>query len=227
MRVVAMPHFESDPATAGSLPVLSVGWVLKALLAGLPGGILGSARLYQTLNAIYLAPAPTHGFPRTLTCFGGLSPVTSSRVHLIALAITALTSEMQCALICAVFGLLTELAREPVAIQEPQLQGPGTAIRADPVALPTVDGLARVIGPLLLGIEGRAAQDGAGARARARDAAPGALCMTDVEQEIEEQRVAELLLQNWTNVSRLLRRWARSGYSGRTTPSLSGEKSEL
>lgn len=231
-----MPHFE-DLATPGSLPVLSVGWVLKALLAGLPGGILGSARLYQTLSAIYFAPAPTQTLPRTRTCIGGLSPTASARVQLMALAITALASEMQSALICAVFGLLTELAREPEARQEPQPQEPGTGVRTLPTPLavadqPSLDTLARVFGPLLLGIERRAAaaQDGAHACPRARplardanaNATPDSPSTQDVEQEIEEQRVAELLLQNWANVSRQLRRWARSGWplTRSATPSL-------
>lgn len=171
MRVIALPQWEMD-AQPGL--VLSVGWTLKALLAGLAGGILGSARLYAALKAIYFAET--------------LPP---ARVRLITLAIVALTSEMQCALICAVFGLLTGLLQEPESSQDHEQTG--NSLR--PVAsLTDSDRLARVFGPLLIGMKDgdRAAQ-------------------LKVEQEVEEQRVAGLLLEHWGGVSRQLREWA-TGY---------------
>lgn len=208
MRVIAMPYLETRSAGKEAAPVLSVCWVLKKLLAGLPGGTLGSTHLYQTLKAIYLAPAPEGPLPHMQNSLAALSPKTSARVQLIALAITAQTSEMQCALICAVFGLLTGLVHETertVEHMERQRQA-GTSIPEDTVAsLPTVDGLARVFGPLLLGADGRARGTGAGM----------VLQSEDVEQEVEEQRVAELLILNWRNVSRQLKLWARYGYPAR------------
>ncbi|KAJ5101878.1 hypothetical protein NUU61_004100 [Penicillium alfredii] len=189
MRVIAIPHFQGD-STADSAPVLSVGWVLKALLAGLPGGILGSVRLYQTLKGIYLAHFPDNSFPRPPACLAGLSPPTAARVQLIALAITALASEMQCALICAVFGLLMGLLQETERLMESQ-QPSGSRARPLVAGIPSIDGLGRVFGPLLLGTEGQEVREG--------------VPQSKVEREIEEQRVAELLLENWRNVSRQLR----------------------
>lgn len=146
MRVVAMPRWEGK-ADPGKEPVLSAGWVLKALLAGLPNGILGSVRLYQILDAIYRA-----------------APVKPTQARLITLVIVALTSEMQRELICAVFGLLTGLLQkaENLASQD---EYSGNAVRPVAEGLMNADGLARVFGPLLLGSEGgtqnrdRSAQD--------------------------------------------------------------------
>lgn len=167
MRVIAMPHWEKD-AEAGV--VLSVGWTLKALLAGLPGGILASARLYETLKAVYFAETPI-----------------PARIRFITLAIVALTSEMQCALICAVFGLLTGLLQQ-------ESTPSGNALR--PVAsLTDADRLARVVGPLLMGTR----NDGGSAAVQDK-----------VEREVEEQRVAGLLLEHWPRVSRQLREWSGS-----------------
>lgn len=164
MRVIAMPHCETDEPAA---TVLSVGWTFKALLAGLPDGILGSVRLYETLKAIYYVETPN-----------------LIRVRFIALAIVALTSEMQCALICAVCGLLTSLLE-----QEPP--GSGTAVRRV-ASMTEADRLARVLGPLLLGTR----KDGDSAAEQNK-----------VEQEVEEQRVAGMLLELWRGVSPQLREW--------------------
>lgn len=170
MRVIAMPHLESESNT----PVLSVGWVFKQLLAGLPGGILGSPRLYQVLSAIYLA-----------------NPSDPALTRLITLAIMALTSEMQCALICAVFGLFTSLLQEAEVHQLQQTSSHQSGTSGRPVANTlNPDGLARVFGPVLI-----SGHD----RERATQ--------HDVEQEVEEQRVVGLLLANWRSVSRQLRDW--------------------
>ncbi|KAJ5946790.1 hypothetical protein N7454_003629 [Penicillium verhagenii] len=170
-RVVTIPHTQSDPNTT----VLSVGWVFKEILAGLPTGILGSVRLFQVLYSIYLA----------------------SRAHpdcmrLITLAIMALTGEMQCALICAAFGLFTSLLPKTDHVEEePSDPHPGTWVR--PVARQNrVDGLARVFGPMLIGKVDR-------------DRAAHGL----VEQEVQEQRVVGLLLDHWRNVSRQLREFTK------------------
>jgi len=168
MRVIAMPHCETD---AQPSVVLSVGWVLKALLEGLTGGILGSTRLYDTLRAIYFSETPA-----------------PARVRLITLAIIALTSEMQSALICAIFGLLTGMLQDIQRLERRELSG--NMLR--PVASVTAtDKLARVFGPLLVGAVDRdiVGQD-------------------KVEREVEEQRVAGLLLEHWHGINRKLREWA-------------------
>jgi hypothetical protein len=180
MRIVSMPSLTQDSA-----PVLSVAWTLKALLAGLRYGILGSVRLYQTLSHINLATIPPHvDHLHVPDCLGKLEPRTALRVQLIALAVIALTDEMERELICAVFGLLTSLTRVPGA-------KPGNEVREVAVEL----GLERVFGPLLLGTRGQEHRDG--------------VPVHMVEQEIEEQRVAKLLIDHWYYVNRQLREWAK------------------
>lgn len=164
MRVIAMPPWEKE-TEAGT--VLSVAWTLKALLDGLPGGVLGSTRLWEILKAIY--------FTETAVV---------DRVKFIALAMIALVSETQCALICAVFGLLSGLVRQGSTLSGTTLQ---------PVASPMdADRLARVFGPLMLErqTEGESSEE------------------IQVEQEVSDQRVAALLLEHWRSVSRQLRDWS-------------------
>ncbi|KAJ6006012.1 hypothetical protein N7451_003956 [Penicillium sp. IBT 35674x] len=176
-RVVALPHVESESNAAA---VLSVGWVFKEILAGFPGGILGSVRLFQVLYSIYLA-CPAH----------------TGCIQLIALAIMALTGEMQCALICAVFGLLASLLQKTENMEEEPSTHPGNLVR--PVASPLqCDELVRVFGPLLIGglDRDRAAQ-------------------RSVEQEVEEQRVVGLLIGQWRGVSRQLREWKGDSRTGK------------
>lgn len=166
-----MPNLEQE---SDATRVLSVGWVFKELLAGLPGGILGSTCLYKILSVISLAP-----------------PVNPNCARLITLAIIALTSEMQCALICAVFGFFTSLLQEAEVSRFSQLreERTGSGMAARPVASTlSTDALARVFGPLLIG-------------GHDRDRAT----QVTVEQEVEEQRVVGLLLANWRNISRQLR----------------------
>ncbi|KAI2707133.1 hypothetical protein CBS147317_638 [Penicillium roqueforti] len=186
MRVVAMPQLREDSA-----PVLSVAWALRAVLAGLPNGILGSVRLYRILRAMYYhwTPNPSH-LLRVPDCISEASPTTAARVQLICLALIALAPEMQLDLICAVFGLLSLLVNV-----ETDAQDPGMELR-DPVASPNFHELARVFGPLLLGARGQANDEGISA----------------VEREIEEQRVAGLLLNNWHFIHRQLQHWTKERY---------------
>ncbi|KAJ6071526.1 hypothetical protein N7499_009540 [Penicillium canescens] len=183
MRVVAMPQLTQDSA-----PALSVAWTLKALLAGLHYGILGSVRLYHTLSDINLASIPQHADNLHVPdCLEGLDPRIALRVQLIALAVIALTDDMQRELICAVFGLLTRLTRV-------EIPPPGTDVRTVAVD----HGLERVFGPLLLGTRGQENRDG--------------VPVHMVEQEIEEQRVAGLLIDHWYFVNLQLREWAKGDY---------------
>ncbi|KAJ5496651.1 Rho GTPase activation protein [Penicillium fimorum] len=182
MRVVAMPPLRKDSA-----PVLSVAWALKAVLAGLPNGILGSVRLYQVFRAMYYHSIPNQCYHlRVPDCISEASPTTAARVQLMCLAVIALATEMQRDLICAVFGLLSLLV--PAETQEQ----PGMELR-DPVASLNFHELARVFGPLLLG--SRQDRDG-----------------TEVAQEIDDQHVAGLMLNNWHFVHRQLRHWTSGRY---------------
>ncbi|KAJ5782413.1 hypothetical protein N7457_004187 [Penicillium paradoxum] len=193
MRVVAMPTLSEDAA-----PVLSVAWALKALLAGLPNGILGSVRLYQIFRAMYFHSIPNQShLLRVPDCISEASPTTAARVQLICLALIALATEMQRDLICAVFGLLSLLVHESEGQVEGQVQGQESGMELrEPLSNPNFHDLARAFGPLLLGSRGQENQDGTG----------------KVEQEINDQRVAGLLLNNWHFVHRQLRHWTSGRY---------------
>ncbi|KAH8705392.1 hypothetical protein BGW36DRAFT_435214 [Talaromyces proteolyticus] len=95
--------------------VLPVAWVFKYVLAGIPGGILGSPRLYLTLVDITYKPFPDEANLHVTGIYGlyGGTPATSwTRNRAISLAILALTDDLQLDLICAVFGLCTLLDYE-------------------------------------------------------------------------------------------------------------------
>ncbi|CAI7585188.1 unnamed protein product [Penicillium glandicola] len=189
MRVVAMPEVHENSA-----PVLSVAWALKAVLAGLPNGILGSVRLYQALRAMYYQSIPNQSHLRVPDCLPGASPTTAARVQLMCLALIALAPEMQRDLICAVFGLLSLLVNPGTKDQDP-----GMELR-EPVASPNFHELVRAFGPLLLGPRGQDNQDGASGAS------------SEVEREIDDQRVAGLLLNNWRYMHRQLQHWAGARY---------------
>lgn len=185
MRVIAMPESEVE---ATPRRALIVAWTLKALLEGLPGGILGSTRLYEALRSIYFSETDT-----------------SPRVRLISLAIIALTSEMQCALICAIFGLLTGILQDLEHLEQQELSG--NAFR--PVASVTdADQLARVFGPLLVGTSDGDSRQGKVDKGDMGDMGDKLNKVDKVEREVEEQRVAGLLLKHWCGVSRKMREWA-------------------
>lgn len=173
MRVIAMPTLEdSDPTM-----VLSVGWVLKALLAGLPHGILGSVRLYRALAGIFRSD-----LERAL------------RVRLATLAIVALTSEMQCALICAVFALLAVLfpVQRPISPASPEPEhADGNPVRPVAHSMSTERAL-MIFGPLLLGTSPD------------RDKTSEA----DVHLDSDEILVIGLVWTYWRDISRQLRAWA-------------------
>ncbi|KAJ5558337.1 hypothetical protein N7535_008550 [Penicillium sp. DV-2018c] len=195
MRLVAMPTLSGGTDAA---PVLSVAWTLKALLAGLPNGILGSVRLYQVFDAMYhhSVPNPMHPL-RVPACIAEATPTTAARVQLMCLALIALVPEMQRDLICSVFGLLALMVQD----HNLQDQQPGMELREhnDPVAHPNFHELARAFGPLLLGVRGRQNRESKDASAQ-------------VLQEVEEQRVAGLMLNNWHYVHRQLQHWTKVRY---------------
>ncbi|KNG80289.1 hypothetical protein ANOM_011292 [Aspergillus nomiae NRRL 13137] len=103
--------FDHGASRKFSSQVLSVGWVFKALLAGLPGGILGSARLYRVLVSICYGRIAESN-ERNGDGGGGLSPPGHTKLQAIGLAVLALTTPMQLNLICAFFGLCAMLQYE-------------------------------------------------------------------------------------------------------------------
>lgn len=135
------------PLTHAHLPI-DIGCLFKRLLQGLPGGILGSMGLFKALRRINSEPFPEHmcwhtdpdSWSKKNKDLGTLrseplpamlcldcrrdNSYAPEKVKLIALAISAVPSNMRLHLICAVFGL---------------------AAHIDQVTLP------RFLGPLLLG----------------------------------------------------------------------------
>ncbi|KAI1746238.1 hypothetical protein F4680DRAFT_442509 [Xylaria scruposa] len=111
----------------------------KRLLAGLPGGILGSLSLFDALVAIHSQLQGDPEWHRTKE--------SKLRARLIALAIGTVKSQYQRELICAVFGLLCLVGR--VAKNAPREDENGRP-------LPTGDlmgynALGIIFGPLLIG----------------------------------------------------------------------------
>ncbi|KAI1347943.1 hypothetical protein F5Y01DRAFT_329006 [Xylaria sp. FL0043] len=111
----------------------------KRLLAGLPGGILGSLSLFDALVAIHTQLQGDAELHRTKE--------SKLRARLIALAIGTVKSQYQRELICAVFGLLCLVGR--IAENAPREDESGHP-------LPTTDlmgynALGIVFGPLLIG----------------------------------------------------------------------------
>lgn len=171
---------ESEEFLRGRFHVLSVACVFKQLLAGLPGGILGSRPLYW--NLVNLSQPPW-------TELGGSHADRTgetARQRAIALAITALTSDMQLDLICAVFGLCAILLDEAERTIEYHRRKNIPTIGLSGVL--DADRLSYVFGPLLLG----------------SDVAMAAKEMQE-DVELEAIRVAKMMITNWRGVSRQLR----------------------
>ncbi|KAL1853403.1 hypothetical protein Plec18170_005400 [Paecilomyces lecythidis] len=175
----------------GGFHVHSVGCVFKQLLAGLPGGILGSTDLYRTLVDIFERRFFDAEVDSSESRLGGISSAASMRIKVITLAILALTTEMQLALICAVFGLCTLLLHETERLVEIEKQMNKPCAGANLAGLLDLEHLARVFGPLLTSASTSVGHDP----------------FVDLEREIQGERVAVMLIENWRSVSRQLRVW--------------------
>ena len=119
--------------------VNDVAHLYKALLAGLPGGILGSPAVFQALYSIqsFLHPDPN------------LDPRIARKIRprMIALAIATLNLHFRITLICAVFGLLRCVALSTYEmIEESKIARPAEAF-----TYLKEDSLGVIFGPLLLG----------------------------------------------------------------------------
>ncbi|KAL4994351.1 hypothetical protein BDV10DRAFT_203841 [Aspergillus recurvatus] len=216
MRSSKMPEFLDDVSAADEAQnthVLSVAFAFRALLAGLPGGILGSVQLWRVLVNIYHGRISPQSVQRTGSCLAGLSAEDYAKVRAISLAIVALTSSMQLNLICGVFGLCSLLLHETERMLEIERRqrraNRRIASGADKLSL---ERFAVTLGPLLIETRGQGDD-------------PGTFLGPD---EIESQRVVTLLIGNWRSISRLLRIWERRGLEGRAqaqaqAPATSGE----
>ncbi|RMJ21718.1 hypothetical protein PHISP_07412 [Aspergillus sp. HF37] len=167
--------------------------VFKALLGGLPGGILGSRALYRALVEVYYAQSSEGDLRWMDGCLGAASVMDSAKVAAMAQAMAALTGGMRLELICGVFGecalLLyeTEMMRATAEQQQGQGGGVGNSFLSGRM---TLDRLARVFGPLLL------------AKTQTEDSGDS---YGQVEREIEQERVASMVIGQWRHVSRQLR----------------------
>ncbi|KAF7170405.1 hypothetical protein CNMCM5623_002879 [Aspergillus felis] len=205
-----------------STHILSVGWVFKCLLAGLPGGILGSKHLYSALLDIYIKTSsledklnsPDQKLKRTRSCLGGLTQARYTRIKAIGLAILALAGPMQLELMCAVFGLCAFYVHETRRIVEYERHGYKTGVgKLEFVTRSQIlEGLGQVFGPLLT------------------DQGPeeGAYGLETLRiLEMNRTYVAMMLIANWRVVSRQLRVWEDQVHvPERLTISWSSEGSE-
>lgn len=116
-----------------------VASAFKRMLYVLPGGILGSLPLFDTLVTIHSRFRSEPEFPRTKH--------TMVRARLIALAIVTINSSARRDLICAVFGLLNLIGR--VAEVAPREDEDGKPLPTG--ELMGYNGLGIVFGPLLVG----------------------------------------------------------------------------
>lgn len=180
--------------------VQAVACVFKSLLAGLPGGVLGSVTLYNALVGISRRPFSESEFNDGKSYLGGLTPASSAKVHAITLAVLAMTSEMQLELICAVFGLCTVLLYETKRVTEFQrLAGSTQNHRPVPLSgLLDLNRLSHFFGPVLIDPENELQASSTGSAKKA-----------------ECETVTRMLIENWRNVSRLLKVWAALGYPAR------------
>lgn len=126
---------------SGNLPihitytVQDVASTFKKFLSNLPGGILGSIKVFETFVAI-------HSQVRSDTEYRH-----STRAQLIALAVGTVESHLRRELICAVFGLLSFLGSAGENAPDAAKDGNATP----PSNLMSYEALGIVFGPLLVG----------------------------------------------------------------------------
>ncbi|EGE81012.1 hypothetical protein RJZ56_001205 [Blastomyces dermatitidis] len=97
-----------------------VSTVFKHLLCGIPGGILGSVYLGKVLRQIQQHEFKTFSVikdPHRREYRPDLPLPKAAKIRLIALALAALTSDMQLDFICAIFGLLAFTADENAKVR--------------------------------------------------------------------------------------------------------------
>ncbi|KAL4943598.1 hypothetical protein BDV06DRAFT_221054 [Aspergillus oleicola] len=206
MRSSRMPKFldnasEADMETHTS-QVLGTAFTFRALLEGLPGGILGSMQLYRVLVNICHGRVSSRSVQQTGSCLAGLTAEDYAKVRAIGLAMLALTTSMQLNLMCGVFGLCSLLLHETRRMSELERRQPRRSNRRPSVnntGRLSLDRLAATLGPLLAETDQGDSPDTYHA----------------IQEEIESQRVATLLIENWRSVSRQLRIWERRGLEGR------------
>ena len=118
----------------------------KKVLNGLPGGLLGSVELFNSLRAIFLNEKlePLYNTSQ--------AEATSQRARLIALAVSSLHSPFRTSLIQAVLGLFAYLGQEAEkARQTSSVGGNGNLTKKELSELMGFQSLGVCLGPLLIG----------------------------------------------------------------------------
>ncbi|EEP80185.1 predicted protein [Uncinocarpus reesii 1704] len=122
MRPTDLPLEQINAHGRGSNDYMHViSTVLKHFFAEIPGGILGSMRLYHALERISandFSPINSRHDPGQKDYLPDIPTSLAARVRMIVLAIIALTTDAQLELICAIFGLLAVTADESYVLRE-------------------------------------------------------------------------------------------------------------
>ena len=182
-----------------------VASAFKKLLSGLPGGILGSVELFNTINDI----------SRHVPAASDSSQLEHQidQARLIALALTSSQAKERVSVICAVFGLLTMVAHETAK---------ATALAGNGQQLMNAQALGVVFGPLLLGCSMHYIDVSTEKQQRASSAAPTTWSKSSVKPSrtkasgnenlmLQLKRaklvagVTQFLITIWTNVVEQLR----------------------
>jgi hypothetical protein len=175
---------EEESFLRGRFHVLPVAWAFKHVLAGIPGGILGSPRLYLTL--VDLSTCVFQDKPPDLPeghLYWSRPAMSQTRVRAIALAILALTSDMQLDLICAVFGLCSLLDYETSQLIE-DYKVRDVPVEAWAAGLLTRQRIVQAFAPLLAG---------------------ELFAVGEGDSDSEAFFVMGVMMVNWRSVSRQLR----------------------
>ncbi|WEW61019.1 hypothetical protein PRK78_006508 [Emydomyces testavorans] len=123
MRPIDLPleHINARGCGGGNDYMHVISTVLRQFLDEIPGGILGSMRLYHALETIYengFSPINSRHDPGQKDYLPNLPPSPAAKVRMIALAIMAMTTDAQFELVCSIFGLLAVTADESHVLKE-------------------------------------------------------------------------------------------------------------
>lgn len=187
-----------EPTPDETIRGRSVAWVLMQLLAGVPGGLLGSRRLLQTLISIknnsfesYKCDEKRDGR------LEGTALIISVRIRALALAMLAYTSHMQLELICAIFGLCSLMAYESerqIELHRNKERGIRRAVAIETVL--DLDRLGRTFAQVLVNAGNHEKVERVG----------------EIVCDDDKLEVVLMLIENWRGVSRQLRFWEMYGF---------------
>ena len=200
--------------------VHDVASLLKKILLGLPGGLLGSLSLFKVICSI--DTKAQRGPEQSEADF------IAFKARLIALAISSVTSDHRFSLICAILGLAALIGHESekVANERPGNCGPSSELMG-------YRALGVVLGPLLLGddindIFGRETLEGQNAQASdsskksrrqkrvsttEQKLGQNEALLAHVEKAKITARIGEMLISMWRDVVKQLRSLAINGIS--------------